>query len=176
MNECMNECKALVEWVTWKNQSTLRKIHFNATLSTINPTWSGLRLNPGLYNNSPVIHCPSHFMTWKQCKSSYMSCQRRTRYSIGDVAPLIANLGTRRTWVVHFVQTLHYPWWKGRQYQQTWKIRLDKCNDILNIVDRIKYPAPTRKWVPVIQSWAIHYTQLAVAVIVSLSKVALLNR
>jgi len=176
MNEWMNESEALVEWVTWKNQSTLIKTHFNATLSTINPTWSSLGLNPGLYDNRSVTHRPSHFMTWKQCKSSYMPCQRRRHYSSGDVAPIIVNLGTRRTWAGHFIQPLHYSWWKGCQYQQTWKMRPGKCNDILNIVDRIKYPAHTRNWVPVIQSWAIHYTQQAVAVIVSLSKVDLLNR
>jgi hypothetical protein len=61
--------------------------------STINPTWSG----PGLYNKRPVTHCPSHFMTWKQCKSFYMSCQRRRCNSSGDVAALIVKPGTRRT-------------------------------------------------------------------------------
>ena len=147
-------------WSTGRMSDMVKPQHIETSplkcyLSTITPhgqAWDWTQA-------STITHCPSHFMTWKQCKSSYMSCQRRRRYSIGDEAPLIANLGTRRTWVVHFIQPLHYPWWIGRQYQQPCKMRLGKCNDILNTVDRIKYPAHTRNWVPLIQSWATHYTQ-----------------
>jgi len=72
-NDNHYDCIALVieEWIwsiggmilTWKNWCTWRKSYRSATLSTINPKWIGLELNPDLCNDRPTINSLSHGMT-----------------------------------------------------------------------------------------------------------------
>ena len=43
-----------------KKYNTLRKTCTNATLTTINPTWSGLGLNPDLHSDRPATNSLTH--------------------------------------------------------------------------------------------------------------------
>jgi hypothetical protein len=50
-----------------ENQSTRSKTSPSATLCAMNPTWTGLELNPGLRGNRPMINCLNHGTVFKCC-------------------------------------------------------------------------------------------------------------
>jgi hypothetical protein len=52
--------KATVEWYWRENRRTRRKTCPSATLSTTNPTWTDLGVNPGLCGERPATNCLSH--------------------------------------------------------------------------------------------------------------------
>jgi len=56
----MNECGASVEWYCKGNPSTGREFRPSATLFIINPTCTGLGLNPGISGKKPSINRQSH--------------------------------------------------------------------------------------------------------------------
>jgi hypothetical protein len=49
--------------VTRENQITQKETCLSATLSNINPTWTGLESNTGLHSKRPATNCLSHGIT-----------------------------------------------------------------------------------------------------------------
>jgi hypothetical protein len=85
----------LVKWY-WqrKTLSAWRKTCWSATFFKINPTWTGLKLNPGLHSERPV--CPSHdTISSEMLVPTYLPTYQPTKY--------MASLHIR-LWVNNYVQ------------------------------------------------------------------------